>query len=103
MSAPAPQTRRPGRPPACPLEIVLRVIDLRRRGLSYADISRAMNRDGIPTPAGRSVWQKSYVDRLLHTRYVMDLLEGIAMASPRTQGGDGTVQGAISRTAASGR
>ena len=68
-SSPAPEPRRPGRPPACPLEVVIYVVELRNLGLSYADISMTLNREGIPTPAGRPVWRKSYVDRLLHTRY----------------------------------
>jgi Recombinase len=68
--------RRPGRPPTCPLEVVIRVVELHRRGLSYAEISVVLNREGIPTPAGRPVWQKSYVDRLLHTRYAQDIWDG---------------------------
>lgn len=72
MSAPSP-VRRAGRPPACPLAVVIRVVELRRQGLSYAEISVVMNREGIPTPAGRPVWQKSYVDRLLHTRYAREI------------------------------
>ena len=72
-SHPEPQPRRPGRPPACPLEIVVRVVELRRQGLSYTEISVVLNREGIPTPAGRPVWQKSYVDRLLHTQYAREI------------------------------
>jgi hypothetical protein len=74
------QPRRPGRPPACSLEIVMHVIELRRQGLSYADISEELNREGVPTPMGRPVWQRSYVDRLLHTRYVQELWEQCASA-----------------------
>jgi len=68
-----PQPRRPGRPPVCPYEIVIRVIELRGQGLSYRAISVVLNREGVPTPAGKSVWSKSYVDRLLHARYVTEL------------------------------
>ena len=68
-----PQSCRPGRPPVCPLEIVMYVIELRRQWLSYAEISAQLNREGIPTPAGRPVWHKSYVDRLLHTRYAREI------------------------------
>ena len=77
MSAPSPvlQARRPGRPPACPLEVVIHVVELRNQGLSYADISAQLNREGISTPTGRPIWHKSYVDRLLHTRYVTEISE----------------------------
>lgn len=75
-----PQSRRPGRPPACRLEIVIHVIELRLQGLSYADISAELNREGIPTPTGRPVWRKSYVDRLLHTRYAQEIWDQCASA-----------------------
>lgn len=68
-----PQPRRPGRPPVCPLEIVIHVVELRLQGLSYAEISMVLNRESIPTPTGRPVWQKSYVDRLLHTQYAQEI------------------------------
>jgi hypothetical protein len=35
---------------------------------------RILNAEGLPTPEGRSRWQWSYVDRLLHTRHVEELL-----------------------------
>lgn len=73
-----PPSRRPGRPPACPLEIVIRVVELRRQGLSYAEISAELNREGIQTPAGRPIWHKSYVDRLLHTRYAKEVWDQCA-------------------------
>jgi hypothetical protein len=69
------QARRPGRPPVCPLELVVYVVGLRRQGLSYAEISVQLNCEGVPTPTGRPVWHKSYVDRLLHTRYAMEVWE----------------------------
>ena len=68
------QVRRLGRPPVCPLEVVLQVVSLRRQGLSYAAISSILNAQGLPTPAGRPRWQRSYVDRLLHTRHVEEIL-----------------------------
>lgn len=74
MSAVIPPSPRPGRPPCCPLEVVLRVVDLRRQGLSLARISTVLNAEGVPTPEGRAGWQKSYVDRLLHTRYVREII-----------------------------
>jgi hypothetical protein len=71
----SPRTRRPGRPPICDPETAIRVIALRCQGLSLEAISVVLNREGILTPAGRPVWQKSHVDRLLHTRYAMELWE----------------------------
>jgi hypothetical protein len=73
MSTPAP--RRRGRPPRCPRELAVRVIRLRRQGLSYAAISVVLNTEGVPTPTGRPLWRKAYVDRLLHTQYVRDILK----------------------------
>jgi hypothetical protein len=75
MSAPfsVSQTRRLGRPPACSQEVIVHVVELRCQGMSYAKISAELNREGIPTPAGRPVWQRSYVDRLLHTRYAQEI------------------------------
>lgn len=69
------ECRRRGRPPLCPHEIAIRVIDLRRQGLSYSEIATALNREGVPTPMGGSLWYKSCVDRLLHTQYVRELWE----------------------------
>jgi len=69
--------RRRGRPPDWTHEIVMRIIELRLQGLSYGAISTVLNSERIPTPAGRPVWARSYVDRLLHTRYVMELWEAV--------------------------
>jgi hypothetical protein len=75
LSAEAPlDCRRRGRPPACPLEVVLRVVELRQQGMSYGAISRVLNAEGLATPGGRPLWQRSYVDRLLHTRYAVEIL-----------------------------
>jgi len=73
-----PHPRRPGRPPCCPRELVVRIIQLRHRGLSYAQICTVLNAEQVPTPMGGSRWLKSHVDRLLHTRYVRDIIEGDA-------------------------
>jgi hypothetical protein len=58
----------------CPVAVVQRVIELRGQGLSYGAISRVLNDEGLATPAGGSRWQRSYVDRLLHARYVAEIL-----------------------------
>lgn len=71
-----PQAARRGRPQVCPPEIVEWIVELRRQGLSYGAISAVLNRDDVPTPMGRPLWRKSSVDRLLHTRYARELLEG---------------------------
>ena len=52
---------------------------MRRRDLTYEQISDVLNAEGIPTPLGRPVWFKSSVDRLLHTRYVEELIEEIGV------------------------
>lgn len=66
--------RRRGRPPVCTRELALRVIGLHRQDLSYREIAVALNAEGIRTPLGVS-WRKAYVDRLLHTQYVQDIIE----------------------------
>jgi hypothetical protein len=78
MSAPttaSPSHRTRGRPPSCSRELAVRVISLRRQGLSLAQICIVLNAHDIPTPSGRPFWQKSYIDRLLRTRYVQDIIE----------------------------
>lgn len=72
--SPAKPPPRPGRPPACPLEVVLQVVRLRQQGFSYGAICNILNAADLPTPAGRPRWQRSYVDRLLHTRYATEIL-----------------------------
>jgi hypothetical protein len=49
------------------------VLRLRAQGFSYAKISAALNAAGVPTPGGGSRWMRSYVDRVLHTRYAMEI------------------------------
>lgn len=69
---------RPGRPPACRRETVIRAIELRDQGTSYQKIADTFNDEGIPTPEG-SVWIKSSVDRLLHTRHAEDLRQELGV------------------------
>ena len=75
---PAPVPGRRGRPPCCSPELAIRVVQLRRQGLSYGAISALLNAEGVPTPTGRTLWYKAYVDRLLHTQYVRDIMESEA-------------------------
>jgi hypothetical protein len=74
---------RRGRPPCCPRELAVRIIQLHRQGFSYQGISDLLNGGGVPTPLGRSQWSKSSVDRLLHTRYAQDMRAELYVASPR--------------------
>jgi hypothetical protein len=53
----------------------MRIIQLRHRGLSYAQICSVLNAEQVPTPMGGTRWLKSHVDRLLHTRWVSTLIE----------------------------
>ena len=78
---PPPAPRRRGRPPCCPRELAIQIIQLRRLSLSYAQISDVLNADSIPTPTGRPLWHREYVDRLLHTQYVRDIIESEAGVS----------------------
>ncbi|MEU7942380.1 recombinase family protein [Microbispora bryophytorum] len=54
--------------------MVTRVLHLRAQGLSLRAISEVLNTNSVPTPAGRSRWTKSHVDRLLHTRHVRQMV-----------------------------
>lgn len=64
-----------GRPPSCPRELALRIVQLHLQGWGYQAIGDMLNDEGIPTPLGRPHWSKSYVDRLLHTQYVREILQ----------------------------
>ena len=81
---PLSEARRPGRPPTCPPEVTVWIADLHRQGLSYGAISSILNAEGLATPAGRPRWQRSYVDRLLHTRHAAEIQEYLAAASDDT-------------------
>jgi hypothetical protein len=58
----------------------VRIIQLRRGDLSYEQIANVLNAERLPTPMGGSRWLKSHVDRLLHTRWVKDIIEEVATA-----------------------
>jgi hypothetical protein len=64
---------------------------MRDKGLSYDEISTMLNAQGVPTPTGRPLWQKSYVDRLLHTQYALEIAKDIYEkrrgSTPLTAGG----------------
>jgi len=74
------QPPRPGRPPCCSRELAILVIELRHTGLSYAGISTELNAKHILTPLGSPTWQKSHVDRLLHVRWVREIIEELGLS-----------------------
>ena len=47
-------------------------------GLGQQDPARR----GIPTPMGLPRWRKAYVDRLLHTQYVRDIMASEVAGQP---------------------
>ena len=51
---------------------------MRRQGMSLREISYVLNAEGVLTPAGRTHWLKSYVDRVLHTHYVQEIISEAA-------------------------
>lgn len=72
MVAIVPQSGRPGRPPLCPLETMIRAIELQDQGLSYQKIANVLNAEGRRTPESGSLWLKSSVNRLLYTQYARE-------------------------------
>ncbi|MEU6034005.1 recombinase family protein [Actinomadura sp. NPDC047616] len=86
MSASAPSSlRRPGRPPVCSSDTRDRAIELREAGLSYAEISKRLQAEGLPTPGG-GAWTKAHVYNLLHTRHVEERRSQLTRAGGRTEG-----------------
>lgn len=68
-------TGRRGRPRSWPDDVLARVVAMRRSEAMLVDICTTMNRDGVPTPAGRPTWWPSHVTRLLRTRDARALLQ----------------------------
>ncbi len=56
------------------------MVRLRLQGLSLAAIGAVLNTDGVLPPSSRPRWTKSHVDRLLHTRYALEFLDGLVVA-----------------------
>jgi hypothetical protein len=71
--ATVPRPRRPGRPPLCQRETVIRAIQLHNQGLSYQKIADVLNAEGRRTPESGSLWLKSSVNRLLYTQYAGEM------------------------------
>lgn len=82
-TAAASAERRRGRPPVCSRELAVRIIEMRQNGHSYARICTVLNAEHVLTPAGGSRWMKSHVDRLLHTRWVQEIIEDLDVTHSR--------------------
>jgi hypothetical protein len=68
--------RRRGRRQSGTRELALLVIRLRReKGLGYSRLADALNEGQVPTPKGGLCWHRSHVSRLLHTRWVQDIMK----------------------------
>lgn len=65
---------RKGRPPACPPEVVIRILTLTDQGYSLRQIAELLNGEGVPTPAGRFRWYKSMVERTTKTLFARDII-----------------------------
>ena len=61
-------TGRRGRPRLCSDDVLLRVVAMRKKGLTLQAICDTLNAEGVPTPSGGPRWWRSHVSRLLHTR-----------------------------------
>lgn len=46
---------------------------MRAKGMSYQQISDALNAEGVATPAGGSHWGRTYVARLVYTRSAREM------------------------------
>jgi hypothetical protein len=61
--------------------VAIRIVGLHQQGLSLGAITSLLNAEGLATPAGRPRWQRSYVDRLLHTRYAKEILQAYLVSA----------------------
>lgn len=75
--------RRPGRPRRCPLEVLVRVVELRGEGALLREICNQLNADHIPTPGGGMRWWPSHVHRLLETHDAQLLADGYEINGQR--------------------
>lgn len=79
----APSTRRPGRPRRCPLDVLVRVVELREAGVKLTEICNLLNAENIPTPGGGQWWWPSHVHRLLGTYDAQTLADGYEVDGKR--------------------
>jgi hypothetical protein len=78
-----PPRRRPGRPRRCPLDVLVRVVELREEGTLYKEICNQLNADHIPTPGGGIRWWPSHVCRQLETHDAQLLADGYEIDGQR--------------------
>jgi hypothetical protein len=81
--AAASSARRVGRPRRCPLDVLVRVVELREAGALLTEICDQLNADHIPTPGGGLRWWPSHVHRLLGTYDAQLLAEGYEVDGQR--------------------
>lgn len=62
-----------GRPPSCPVEVCIHVIELHNQGLSLSQIGMTLTHERVLTPGGSLGWTKYTVDRLWNTLHVREL------------------------------
>ena len=75
--------RRPGRPRRCPLDVLVRVVELRAEGFLLREICDQLNADNILTPRGGMHWWPSHVYRLLGTHDAQLLADGYEIDGQR--------------------
>lgn len=79
----ASQMRHVGRPRRCPLDVLIRVVELRDTGARLMEICNQLNADKIPTPGGGMRWWPSHVHRLLGTQDAQLLADGYEIDGQR--------------------
>lgn len=75
--------RRQGRPRRCPLDVLIRVVELRKAGTTLTEICNQLNADNVRTPGGGPRWWPSHVHRLLGTYDAQLLAEGYEISGKR--------------------
>ncbi len=65
LAAKKAQGVRLGRPPEVPVEVAVRIRELRRRRLTATAIARELEAEGVPAPRGGSRWHVSTVARVI--------------------------------------
>lgn len=64
LAAKKARGERIGRPRLAPAGVVRRIVMDRNAGLSFGRIARALEAEGVLSPAGRTTWQESTVRRI---------------------------------------